>query len=369
MAYEVNYTNSTKDAITVNDGELETSSTSLVLVGKNYARYGEFIAEDLLHLLENFANGSRPDNGIEGQIWYDTTSNAKTLRFHTGATATDGTEWKGIAALEVGTSAPADTEVQEGHLWYDSSVDKLKVYTGPAADEGWKEVGSQTGSTKIIASSIPDTTGTLHPVMLTVVDGKIVSIASESTFTVEADYVHSEIATDTAVFTGASGVFPTITKGINLRVADSDTDGHNDYVFSGTATSARYADLAERYWADAHYTPGHVIELGGEREITEATTELSTTVFGVVSTQPGLMLNAGAGNDETHPFVALAGRVPCKVVGLANKGDRLVTSEVPGHARAVREGELVDWTQVIGRALETKIVETPGSIEVVVGAK
>ena len=93
-----------------------------------------------------------------------------------------------------------------------------------------------------------------------------------------------------------------------------------------------------------------------------------TDVFGIVSTAPGFEMNAGAGPDATHPFVALAGRVPCKVIGKVVKGERLVSSATPGHAMAIKPGPGEYYT-VIGRALESKDTDDAGTIEVVVGAK
>jgi len=154
--------------------------------------------------------------------------------------------------------------------------------------------------------------------------------------------------------------FPTIKQGINLN-------NGTDYLFNGTAVRAQYADLAERYASDAPYEYGTVVCLGGDKEVTQSTTENDTNVFGVVSTNPGLMLNAGAGENDTHPYIALAGRVPCRVIGKVTKGDRLVTSEIDGHAKVADEN--AHWMHVIGRALETKINDEAGLIEVVVGAK
>ena len=73
-------------------------------------------------------------------------------------------------------------------------------------------------------------------------------------------------------------------------------------------------------------------------------------------------------DDATHPFVALAGRVPCKVIGKVVKGQRLVSSATPGHAMAV---EAVSGSSVpsIGRALKSKDTDDAGTIEIVVGAK
>jgi len=91
-------------------------------------------------------------------------------------------------------------------------------------------------------------------------------------------------------------------------------------------------------------------------------------VFGVISTNPGFEMNAAAGTDETHPYVALAGRVPCKVSGKIRKGDRLVSSLVHGHAMAALPTDLLDYRTIIGRALEDHD-GGEGVIEVVVGAK
>jgi hypothetical protein len=124
-------------------------------------------------------------------------------------------------------------------------------------------------------------------------------------------------------------------------------------VVHATSTSAQYADVAERFEADAPMSAGAVVEVGGTAEITETTTDLSDRVFGVISDQPAYAMNAGAGNNESHPFVAMTGRTPVRVTGAVNKGDRLVTSSVKGCARAVATGESISPFNVIGRALES----------------
>ena len=119
------------------------------------------------------------------------------------------------------------------------------------------------------------------------------------------------------------------------------------------ATSASYADVAERFEADAPMAAGAVVEVGGDAEITETTSDLSENVFGVISEQPAYAMNAAAGNNETHPFVAMTGRTPVRVTGVVTKGQRLVTSSVKGCARAVATGESISPFNVIGRALES----------------
>ena len=124
-------------------------------------------------------------------------------------------------------------------------------------------------------------------------------------------------------------------------------------VLHALATSAQYADVAERFEADAPMTEGAVVMVGGSAEITETTSDLSDQVFGVISSQPAYAMNAQAGNNESHPFVAMTGRTPVRVTGAVNKGERLVSSSVKGCARAVAEGESITPFNVIGRALES----------------
>ena len=124
-------------------------------------------------------------------------------------------------------------------------------------------------------------------------------------------------------------------------------------VVHALATSAQYADVAERFEADALMTPGAVVMVGGEAEITETTSDLSDQVFGVISEQPAYAMNAAAGNNESHPFVAMTGRTPVRVTGAVSKGDRLVTSSIKGCARAAATGESITPFNVIGRALES----------------
>jgi hypothetical protein len=140
---------------------------------------------------------------------------------------------------------------------------------------------------------------------------------------------------------------------------DSSTPGTADLadiranVVHATSTSAQYADVAERFEADAPMTAGAVVEVAGTAEITESTTDLSENVFGVISDMPAYAMNAGAGNNESHPFVAMTGRTPVRVTGAVTKGQRLVTSSVKGCARAVAQGESITPFNVIGRALES----------------
>lgn len=135
--------------------------------------------------------------------------------------------------------------------------------------------------------------------------------------------------------------------------------------FIGTATQALYADLAENYVADADYIPGTVVEFGGEFEITVSTASHSTRVAGVISTNPGYLMNSAQAGTSVLA-VALTGRVPCQVIGIIHKGDRLVSSNISGVAQAMST-DLYEPGCIIGKALEDYNSTRPGVIEVAVG--
>ena len=124
--------------------------------------------------------------------------------------------------------------------------------------------------------------------------------------------------------------------------------------FNGIATSAQYADLAEHMEADAEYERGTLVEIGGKKEITQCNKSGCKNVFGVISTNPAYSMNAGKeykGN-PMYPAVALAGRVPVKVQGTINKGDRLVSA---GNGQARRQTWLdkISGASVVGIVLFT----------------
>lgn len=134
-----------------------------------------------------------------------------------------------------------------------------------------------------------------------------------------------------------------------------------------TATTALYADVAERFAADEVLEPGTVVELGGTNEITKSRQELSENVFGVISTRAAYLMNGGAGEDSTHPPVAMTGRVPVKAIGYIKKGDRLVSAG-NGIARAATREEITAFN-VIGRSLVDKTTPEESTIEAIVTIK
>ena len=145
-------------------------------------------------------------------------------------------------------------------------------------------------------------------------------------------------------------------------------DGSGDVyanLFQGTATSARYADLAEKYLADAEYEEGTVLVFGGDAEVTTSDTKASPSIAGVVSHNPAYLMNSELQGDHVTA-VALKGRVPVKVVGAVSKGDVLVHSATPGHAEAAVDNMNVNGPSCIGIAITEKSDEGAGTVEALV---
>jgi len=138
-------------------------------------------------------------------------------------------------------------------------------------------------------------------------------------------------------------------------------------VVHATSTSAQYADLAERYATDTEVEVGDVVMLGGTAEITKCNDELSDAVFGVVSESPAFLMNAQAGNDETHPMIALKGRVFVKVTGTGQAGDRLVSAG-NGEARVADMEECTAFN-TLGRLIKAKYNVETALTECVIGVK
>lgn len=173
-----------------------------------------------------------------------------------------------------------------------------------------------------------------------------------------------------AVLTSSSPTFagvtlPSITKNGTTGTGDIGQSGNTfgtvyAVTFSGVSTTAKYADLAENYSADAEYEPGTVLMFGGDAEVTLCNLANNRRVAGVVTTAPAYLMNSEL--TGTKAAIALQGRVPCKVVGPVRKGDMMVSAGA-GRAKAEENPEV---GAVIGKALENFDGEE-GVIEVVIG--
>ena len=208
MSYTINLTNGNVYT-TIPDGTINQSS-SMTLIGKNYAGYGQFLDDNFIHLLENSANGTAPVAPLVGQLWFNTTLGA--LQVYNGSI------FKALGGATSSGTPPAAGNSVIGDLWYDTINDQLNVWTGSA----WLLVGptytASTGLTGAIPATIVDGTGTSHVVVKLYTGATLVGI----------------IAKD-APFTPATPIagFSTINPGIQL----STLIGSQVPTFTGTATN------------------------------------------------------------------------------------------------------------------------------------
>jgi len=168
----------------------------------------------------------------------------------------------------------------------------------------------------------------------------------------------NNITTKNIVATGPTGTYNVGSSSVKFGTMYANT-------FSGTASSAQYADLAEMYLADAEYEEGTILVFGGEAEVTTSDVKASPSIAGVVSHNPAYLMNSELQGDHVTA-VALKGRVPVKVVGAVSKGDVLVHSAKPGHAEAAVNNMNVNGPSCIGIAITEKTDEGAGTVEALV---
>ena len=150
MAYTINLTDGNVFA-TVNDGTVNTAS-SVTLVGKNYAGYGEFLDENFIQMLENFAKTTSPAAPLTGQLWFNKTNNLLNVY--------NGTTFKTLSVTTSGSSAPSSNV--QGDLWYDTTNQQLNVYTGAAFLVVGPAYTPASGQGGAIPETVNDSGGTPH---------------------------------------------------------------------------------------------------------------------------------------------------------------------------------------------------------------
>jgi hypothetical protein len=220
MSYTIRYSDPSKfnfPIIVQDNTEYNNVGTGgLTLVGRNFPGYGQVIAENFIHVLENSASPVPPINPIEGQLWFDTSDpNNKKLRINDGAA--NSTLWRPINGLHQQSTEPTNATV--GDIWVNTANSLVKVYT---TDLEFQNIGIQLegADTGAFPEEIQSSTGTFHKVIVNRVDGEAVSVISSKKFTPQ--------------ITISSGI-PTVEVGVTLS-----TDIGTSIIpkFFGTAKSA-----------------------------------------------------------------------------------------------------------------------------------
>ena len=387
---------------TIADGTINTTSTSLGLPGRNYAGYGQSLDTNFVHAIENFSDSTPPANPLRGQLWYNT--NSSTLCVCPADGTVSASSWITLAQSGGSGATTFGSVTVTGNL----QANNIQAVNNSNADVITTRLLTVTANASIATANI--TTGniiTLNTLSITTgaaaTTGSMVGTwtltggtgGTSNAFIVTGGVINAVngIKTNNYYYANGDPFNPTGTYN-NANVFDYLTGSNSIAQFTGNiaptkittsniagggtifgvwtlGTSARlnatYADLAERFESDSPYDAGTVVELGGEAEITAVVHELSEDVFGVVSNTAAYLMNAGAGNDDTHPAVAVGGRIHVKVTGKVRKGDRLVSAG-NGIARSASEGEATAFN-VIGRALANKTTDSVGTVEAFVSIK
>ena len=391
---------------TIADGTINTTSTSIGLPGRNYAGYGQTLDTNFVHQLENFADTTPPANPLRGQLWYNT--NNQTLYVCPTDGEANSLAWLGLTSTSSGGATTFGAVTVTGNLQANniSATNNSNAnaatfsYLTVSANANIADANITTSNiggliTTTISTGSATTAGTLTGVW-TVSGGAggsganavifnsggiyISNSAGANLYGIKTDkymyangdpisfagtYSNSNVSSFLPTYNGnilaANVQTPILTTGAN---STAGTITGNWTLTTGSRFNATYADLAERFEADAPYDAGTVVELGGEREITAVKYELSEDVFGVISNSVAYLMNSGAGSDSTHPAVAVGGRVHVKVIGKIHKGQRLVSAG-QGIARGALEGEATAFN-TIGRALADKESSGVGTVEAIV---
>lgn len=241
---------------TIIDGTVDNTSSSLTLLGRNYSNYGQYMANDLVWLLENFSNTTAPLNPMTGQLWWNNSINLLQIF--------NGTGWKSVSAATANSIVPATTTV--GDQWWDSVNQQLYTYNGttPYNIAGWILIGptysSVQGKSGPVWEVIQDTIGSNHHILSIYLDSVRTGIISK-------DYVF----TPNVAIAG----FTTIQTGYNLRIGDELWGTASDSNSLGGVSSGTFFRKDVDNW-----TVGNIVVSNNNGVTVGTSQQLTTAVSG-----------------------------------------------------------------------------------------
>jgi len=215
MPYEVRYSDEANKGIILVEDNLINIETSMQLPGKRATGYGKAVAENFLHLLENFASPNEPINPVEGQLWYDTGGAESQLKIY------DSTQWKTASGFTKSAARPTASQSTAGDLWVDTTNQQLFVYTGAA----WVLIGPETSLGLLTGGrkeEIITTTEETVEIFTLFIEGVPYAILSSQNFTPKAKI----------------DGFSAISKGLNIR-DETPFEENNPIKLQGVAEKAK----------------------------------------------------------------------------------------------------------------------------------
>lgn len=170
MSYKINQTDGTL-LVDLVDGRIDEDTTDIVLVGRNYTGYGEYLNENLIRMLENFASSSAPSHPLRGQIWYDTSDGRLKVYNGTVFRSTDTT-----------LVSPTQPTMLAGDLWIDSTNKQFYFNDGSNTILAGPIYNAVQGESGFKVESVLDRFGNLKTILKLLVGAAVVAIISRESF-------------------------------------------------------------------------------------------------------------------------------------------------------------------------------------------
>lgn len=180
MSYTIKKTDTSIVAV-VPDGQIDQINTDLTLVGKNYSGFGQFINENFVKLLENFASNSNPENPLPGQLWFDTSENR--VKVYKG----DAAGWATVGSTALADSLP--TNIGSGDLWFDTLKKQLYFYSGSALYLIGPDYSAAQGKSGIEIVTVFDESSNPKQIMKWWLGSTLIGILSKEEFNLKQDIV------------------------------------------------------------------------------------------------------------------------------------------------------------------------------------
>lgn len=217
MPYQIDRYNGTVFT-TVPDQTVDSTTSDLKFIGKNYAGYGEITNENFLHLLENFRGTTSPRSPIIGQLWFDESTNRVKYRDATS-------NWRALTVTEVDGIPPTGLISRDaGTFWYDSSKNQVSVWSGTEFVVVGPEQAPGFGNTRLISGTIRDNGNTEYPIIKVFMNGTVIATISDAEF-------------DIGVIDTIAG-FTRIKKGFTLINTGTNGITSSDHRYWGTASNS-----------------------------------------------------------------------------------------------------------------------------------
>lgn len=225
MPYTINKYNGAQITV-VADGTID-STLDVKLIGKNYAGYGEVQNENLVFMLENFANNNPPPRPLSGQLWFDTGTSK--LKFY------DSRKWRTTGGAEISPYTAPPTGLTTGDFWFDTTNNQLKAWnadTNTFVLIGPEAVAGTVTTTQMRSRGITDTNGTKHSIIEAIANDQTVFVINpDAEFSIPTDPGNKDYI----------GGYSKLFQGVTLKgtVASGSGQGTSpDFRYHGTATNS-----------------------------------------------------------------------------------------------------------------------------------